>query len=107
MWVDPEDDPRSEGGFDNERDLLVNQLRDYRLTFEMNCSGLTPAQLAERSVEPSTMSLLGLVQHLAGVEHVWFRTMIAGDDSPRPFRTPTTATPTWSTRPGPAGARRS
>ncbi len=37
----------------------------------MKCGGLTPEQLALRSVPPSTLSLLGLVRHLSGAE-AWF-----------------------------------
>jgi len=37
----------------------------------LKCGGLTPEQLALRSVPPSKLSLLGLVRHLSGVE-AWF-----------------------------------
>jgi hypothetical protein len=86
MWVDPEDDPR-EGGpsLGDERATLVEYLRCQRLTLEMKCSGLDAADLARRSVEPSTMSLLGLVRHLAEVERSWFRRVMAGQDAPRIF----------------------
>ena len=74
MWVAPEQDPREGGGYSRgERETLVDYLRVYRLTLEMKCDGLTPEQLATRSVPPSTMSLLGLVRHLAAVEQSWFR----------------------------------
>jgi uncharacterized damage-inducible protein DinB len=74
LWVDPEDDPR-EGGpsLADERTTLVEYLRAQRLTLELKCSGLDAAALARRSVEPSTMSLLGLVRHMAEVERGWFR----------------------------------
>jgi uncharacterized damage-inducible protein DinB len=85
MWVDAEDDPRSEGGVGDERSVLTEYLRDYRLTLEMKCDGLDAEQLARRSVPPSTMSLLGLVRHLAQVEHNWFQRVLAGSDSPRPY----------------------
>lgn len=40
--------------------------------------------MARRSVPPSTMSLLGLLRHLARVEHHWFRRWIGGRmDLPR------------------------
>jgi hypothetical protein len=55
MWVDPGDDPRSKGGFTDERSLLIGYLRDYRLTLRMKCDGLDAEQLARRSVPPSTM----------------------------------------------------
>lgn len=47
--------------------------------------GLSSADLARRSVEPSTLSLLGLVRHMADVERVWFRQRMAEQDAPRHF----------------------
>ncbi len=83
LWVDPDDDPRSDGGFTDERSLLIEYLRDYRLTLQMKCDGLDAEQLAHRSVPPSTLSLLGLIRHMAGVEHHWFRRVMEGVDEPR------------------------
>ena len=88
MFVTPEDDPRSEGGFDDELSVLINYLRDQRLTLELKCAGLDAEQMARRSVPPSPMSLLGLVRHLAEVERGWFRRTMAGEDAPRIWRTP-------------------
>jgi uncharacterized damage-inducible protein DinB len=79
MWVDPEDDPRETGTTPRgEKAVLAAYLDHFRMTFEMKCDGLDAEQLAQRSVPPSTMSLLGLVRHLAGVEHTWFRRFIEG-----------------------------
>jgi uncharacterized damage-inducible protein DinB len=86
MWASPEDDPRQQGGFDGERDLLLGYLRNYRLTLEMKCSGLDTEQLARRSVPPSNLSLLGLVRHMATVEQAWFRVAMAGENVPRLYR---------------------
>lgn len=84
MWADPADDPRNnEGpGPDGELATLRGYLTDYRLTLRMKCEGLDAEQLARRSVPPSTMSLLGLVRHLAEVERDW-RNWI-GDGEPLP-----------------------
>ena len=80
MWVDPDDDPRDTGRvLTDERSTLLEYLAAYRLTFEMKCADLSDEQLARRSVPPSTMSLLGLVRHLAEVEHYWFRDVVAGE----------------------------
>lgn len=49
----------------------------------MKCDGLDPEQLARRSVPPSTMSLLGLVRHLAQVERDWRRMIRADDENPK------------------------
>ena len=87
MWVDPEDDPRSQDAvLGDERATLLDYLRSYRLTLELKCSGLSAEQLATRSVPPSTMSLLGLVRHLAQVEQSWFRRVMAGEDVPFLYR---------------------
>jgi uncharacterized damage-inducible protein DinB len=88
-WSEPGTDPREgiEPGR-GERAVLEQYLDHYRMTIELKCEGLTPEQLASRSVPPSTMSLLGLVRHLARVEHSWWRRVIEGDaDLPRLYRT--------------------
>src|SRR6476659_7680905 len=90
MWVDPEADPReaieTSAG---EKAVLAEYLDRYRLTLEMKCEGLDAEQLAQRSVPPSSMSLLGLVRHLAKVEHHWFRRHIEGHrELDRPFKAP-------------------
>jgi uncharacterized damage-inducible protein DinB len=84
MWVDPVDDPRDGGESPvGERETLTRYLRDYRSTLRMKCDGLTADQLALRSVPPSTLSLLGLVRHLAEVERSWTRRVMRGEDAPR------------------------
>jgi len=84
-WVEPEDDPRrpEENVPKDERGTYADYLRHYRLTLELKCDGLSPGQMATRSVPPSTMSLLGLVRHMAEVERSWFRRVLAQEDAPR------------------------
>ena len=84
MWMDGANDPRFATGaeLEGERATLLDYLRAYRLTMEMKCAGLDAAQLARRSVPPSTMSLLGLVRHMADVERNWFRRVMAQADAP-------------------------
>jgi uncharacterized damage-inducible protein DinB len=89
MFVHPDDDPRTDGGFQGERATLVGFLRDQRLTLELKCAGLGAADLARRSVPPSNLSLLGLVRHLADVERAWFRRRLAGQDAPPQYRSDT------------------
>ncbi|MQA02962.1 MAG: DUF664 domain-containing protein [Streptosporangiales bacterium] len=85
-----DDDPRENGPtLGDERITLVEALRCARLTLEMKCSGLDAEAMARRSVEPSTMSLLGLVRHLAEVERGTFRVTMAEQDVPRLFRSDT------------------
>src|ERR671910_978993 len=80
-----DDDPRENGPrLGDERTTLLEALRCQRRTLEIKCSGLDAEAMARRSVEPSTMSLLGLVRHLAEVERATFRLM-SGQDMPRLF----------------------
>jgi hypothetical protein len=89
MWVDPDDDPRNTPTPRGEKALLAGYLDHYRMTFEMKCDGLDAEQLAQRSVPPSSMSLLGLVRHLASVEFHWTRRYIEGHmELARPFKSP-------------------
>jgi len=48
----------------------------------MKCADLDAGQLACRSVPPSTMSLLGLLRHMAEVERHWFRRTLNGEELP-------------------------
>lgn len=64
-------------------------LRWHRETLELKCGGLGPADLARRAVGRSTLSLLGLVRHLADAERFWFRQVMAGEDTPPLFSSPT------------------
>jgi uncharacterized damage-inducible protein DinB len=67
----------------DERAALTGFLQYQRETLAWKCAGLTDAQLRERAVPPSTLSLLGLVWHLAKVEWSWFRYVLTGEkDSP-------------------------
>src|SRR5689334_17497784 len=66
----------------NERDMLRSWLEYHRETLLMKCDGLSPDQLAERSVPPSTMSLQGLVRHMTEVERNWFLRIFAGETTP-------------------------
>lgn len=83
MFVAPEDDPRADSGASGELATYRDYLGNYRLTLELKCRELSPEQLAARSVPPSTMSLLGLVRHMARVEHFWFQMALQGDPGPR------------------------
>jgi uncharacterized damage-inducible protein DinB len=64
-------------------------LRRQRLTLELKCADLDAEALARRSVEPSTLSLLGLVRHMADVERSWFRVVMAGHAVPKHYVSPT------------------
>lgn len=85
MWTDPQDDPRNTDGVspDGELATLLDYLADYRMTLLMKCEGLDATQLARRSVPPSTMSLLGLVRHLADTERDWRTWVVPGASAGR------------------------
>jgi hypothetical protein len=66
----------------DEREILSAVLDWHRATFELKCAGLPPERLSEQVVPPSSLSLHGLVRHLAGAERWWFRIQFAGEDVP-------------------------
>lgn len=90
LWVDPQDDPRQQWADPvGELQTHWSYLRSYRVTIELKCEGLDAEQLSRRSVPPSSLSLLGLVRHLAKVEHSWFRRVLQGHpELPRLYSTP-------------------
>jgi uncharacterized damage-inducible protein DinB len=65
-----------------EREMLRTFLDYHRATLAMKCAGLSDEELRRPSMPPSTLSLLGLVRHLAEVERTWFRRVINGEDIP-------------------------
>jgi uncharacterized damage-inducible protein DinB len=85
MFIGEQADPRAGAKtVGDERAMLVDFLNAQRATLRLKCGGLHE-QLATRSVEPSTLSLLGLVRHLADVERRWFRQVLAGESAPPRF----------------------
>ncbi|MFJ1868713.1 DinB family protein [Streptomyces sp. NPDC088097] len=86
LWADPDGVPReTDVERVGERGMLLDGLRRYRLSLTTKCAGLEVGQMARRSVPPSTMSLLGLVRHMAEGERNFRR--MAGEDLPRIYRT--------------------
>jgi uncharacterized damage-inducible protein DinB len=65
-----------------EREMLTGWLGHHRAILLWKCEGLTAEQLRQRAVPPSTLSLLGLVRHMADVERGWFRQTFLGEDVP-------------------------
>ncbi|MFG2094804.1 DinB family protein [Streptomyces sp. NPDC048612] len=66
----------------DERAMLESWLDFHRATLPLRCAGLEDRQLRLASAAPSTMTLLGLVRHLAEVERNWFQRVFAGQDVP-------------------------
>jgi uncharacterized damage-inducible protein DinB len=79
-WTAPTVERTEASNVAPERQAVDELLEFHRATFLHKCSGLTGEQLAQRGCPPSTLSLLGLVRHLADVERSWFRTRLAGED---------------------------
>lgn len=65
-----------------ERELLDDWLELRRVFLLRKCAGLTAEQLKTASVEPSGLTLLGLLRHLAEVERQWFREKFLHEDLP-------------------------
>ena len=84
-WKAP-DVERPEGPLTGpERPMLQAFLDWQRATLLYKCAGLTGAELARRTVPPSSLSLLGLVRHMTRVERAWFRMRFAGEPVGYPF----------------------
>ena len=66
----------------DERTTLESWLEFHRTTLAMKCEGLDDEQAAVAAVEPSGLTLTGLVQHMAEVERNWFRRVLAGQQAP-------------------------
>jgi uncharacterized damage-inducible protein DinB len=70
-----------------EREMLGAWLDFHRATLAVKCEGLSEGQLRERAVPPSSLSLLGLVRHMAEGEHQWFAMVLGGEETPYPYYT--------------------
>ncbi|MBG0738417.1 DinB family protein [Paeniglutamicibacter antarcticus] len=66
----------------DERATLAGWLDFYRATLIRKCGNLDDEQLRHAAVEPSALTLLGLIQHLAEVERNWFRRVLTGEQIP-------------------------
>ena len=77
-WKAP-DVERPEGPLTGpERPMLQAFLDWHRATLLYKCAGLTGAQLAERTVPPSDLSLLGLIRHLTDTERAYVQSQPLG-----------------------------
>jgi len=65
--------------------MLPGYLAYQRSVLLRRCAGLTGEELARRAVPPSSLSLLGLLRHLAKVERRWFRERFAGEKLDAPY----------------------
>jgi uncharacterized damage-inducible protein DinB len=68
----------------DERTMICEFLDEQRAVFESKVSGLSIDQLS-RTVASSTMTLAGLIKHLALVEDSWFQDDFLGLGDPEPW----------------------
>jgi uncharacterized damage-inducible protein DinB len=85
MWTVPEVGRREEPTTGDEEATLLGLLEWHRSTLLWKCSGLTADELTMRSVPPSTLSLLGVIRHLADAERAWFRRYFRGERIPEVY----------------------
>jgi uncharacterized damage-inducible protein DinB len=97
--TDAQDDPRTEPHpAADERAMLEGFLDYHRATLKMKVAGLTQDQLAQTTAA-STLTLAGLLKHMALVEDSWFTERFAGQPMPAPFDTVDwDADPDWELR---------
>ncbi len=81
--IDPESRPEPPHAA-GERETLTGFLDYLRQTILWKLSGLDEEALCRRPL-PSSMSLLGMVKHLAYVERSWFQRVFAGHEVDFPY----------------------
>jgi uncharacterized damage-inducible protein DinB len=86
-WTAPAIERRNEPFEGDERPQLQGWLDFHRDTLLFKCAGLGRPELIRAAVEPSSLTLLGLVRHMADVERAWFRSRAAGLDLPALYST--------------------
>ncbi|WP_327108532.1 DinB family protein [Nonomuraea glycinis] len=82
-WTAPdvEREPRRDMAC-GEREMLDDWLKLRRVFLLRKCAGLTAEQLKTAAVEPSNLTLLGLLRHMTEVERFWFREKFLHEDLP-------------------------
>jgi uncharacterized damage-inducible protein DinB len=81
----------------DEAATLLGFLEFQRATIAWKCAGLDAAGL-RATVGPSTMSLGGLLKHLAGVEHYWCTWVLHDRDPGPPWNGEGGTDPDWAWR---------
>jgi uncharacterized damage-inducible protein DinB len=66
----------------DERTTLEAWLEFYRSTLVLKSDGLDDSATRAAAARPSSLTLQGLVQHMAEVERNWFRRVLAGESAP-------------------------
>ena len=84
-WIAPAAHRVAEPQTGDERAMLEGWLDWHRQTLVSKCAGLTAEQLKTAAVEPSNLTLLGLLRHMTEVERAWFRIRAAGQQLDLPY----------------------
>jgi uncharacterized damage-inducible protein DinB len=84
-WTVPQFTRDDEPTTGDEEATLRGLLEWHRSTLLWKCGGLSGDQLTLRPVSPSTLSLLGVIRHLADAERAWFRRYIGGEQIPEVY----------------------
>jgi hypothetical protein len=79
VWTAPEAHRVDEPVTGAERPMLEGWLDWHRQTLLSKAARLTAEQLKLAAVEPSNLTLLGLIRHMTEVERSWFRIRAAGE----------------------------
>jgi uncharacterized damage-inducible protein DinB len=82
-WIAPQVTRTEESFVADERGMLEGILERHRETLLWKCSGLSGEQLAVQPVAASSLSLLGIVRHMAETERAWFRGRFRGERLPK------------------------
>ena len=85
-WSAPEVDRTPAPSSGDERTVLAGWLDYHRDTLLHKCAGLTEVQLKTASVEPSDLTLLGIVRHMTENER-WFGSLFTGEEVEGPYGT--------------------
>jgi Protein of unknown function (DUF664) len=85
-WKAPEIDRNSAPYLGDERTVLDGWLDCHRDTLLLKCAGLGDEQLKTASVDPSNLTLLGLVRHMTENER-WFGSMFTGEEAEELYAT--------------------
>lgn len=67
-----------------EREMLTSYLDYYRAVLRDKAGGLSNEQLSTR-LGPSTLTIGGLLHHMAAVEDWWFNQALLGNDASEPW----------------------
>jgi hypothetical protein len=86
VWTAPSVERTEETLIGDEREVLTGWLDFHRDALAAKCSGLTAEQLKLASVEPSQLTLLGIVRHVTELER-WLRTLFTGESLDDPYGT--------------------